>query len=159
MNEFKVLNGYEVKDEEARSMLSEIGTFTSDESLTGQTWIDGKPIYRKVVNFGPLFDNTDDLEKQVAHGITFDTIVRFDGFCRARATSETSGYYNIKNIPVIRTSVGVDDTDPESPVYYTLSVISNINSTYIHLDRAKSGSTDTLGTAYFIIEYTKPDTE
>lgn len=157
MSEFKNLNGFIVKDEEARSMLSEIGTFTSSESLTGQTWIDGKPIYRKVVNFGPLFDNNADLEKEVTHDITFDTIVRFDGFCRARTTG--TGYYNIKNIPVVRTSAGVDDTDPDSPVYFTMSVISNINSTNIHVERATSGSTDTLGTAYFIIEYTKPDSE
>lgn len=159
MNEFKILNGYEVKDEEARNMLSKIGTFSTEESLTGQKWIDDKPIYRKVINFGPLFDNIVDLEKQVAHGITFDTIVKFDGFCRARPTSESSGYYNIRNIPVVRTSVSVDDTDPDNPSYNTLSITSHIDNTYIHVDRVTSGLTDTLGTAYFIIEYTKPDIE
>lgn len=161
MNEFKVLNGYEVKDEEARSMLSEIGTFSSDETLTGQTWIDGKPIYRKVINFGPAFDNSADLEKEVSHGITWETITRFDGFARARSTVGVSGYYNIRNVPLVRTNVAeVTPTDPEEdPSLYTGSVLSFIDSTKIKLTREFSGTNDTLGLVYFIVEYTKLDTE
>lgn len=41
--------------------------YSTTEQLTGDTWIDGKPIYRKVINFGALPNNTS---KDVAHGIT-----------------------------------------------------------------------------------------
>lgn len=37
------------------------------ETLTDKTWVDGKPIYRKVVNFGSLPNATT---KNVAHGIS-----------------------------------------------------------------------------------------
>lgn len=46
-----------------------------DEVVIG-TWVDGKPIYRKVVDFGNLPNNE---VKYVAHGIeNLDTIIRFD---------------------------------------------------------------------------------
>lgn len=38
-----------------------------DEHRTGEIWIDNKPIFRKVVEFGALPNNTT---KNVAHGIT-----------------------------------------------------------------------------------------
>lgn len=41
--------------------------YSLSERLTGKYWIDGRPIYRKVVNFGALPNNTT---KSVAHGIT-----------------------------------------------------------------------------------------
>lgn len=44
-----------------------ITSFSTTEVNTGQTWIDGSPIYRKVVEFGALPNNTT---KVVAHGIT-----------------------------------------------------------------------------------------
>lgn len=43
------------------------GTYSTSEVLTGETWIDGKPIYRKVVDIGSLPNNAT---KTVAHGIT-----------------------------------------------------------------------------------------
>ena len=52
-------------------------SFSLSETDTGQVWIDGKKIYRKVVNFGGLPNNTT---KNVPHGIsgTF-TVVRLWG--------------------------------------------------------------------------------
>ena len=41
-------------------------SYSTDEVKTGGKWIDGKPIYRKVVNFGALPNATT---KKVAHGV------------------------------------------------------------------------------------------
>ena len=41
-------------------------SYSTDEVKTGGKWIDGKPIYRKVVNFGALVAGS----KTVAHGIS-----------------------------------------------------------------------------------------
>lgn len=41
--------------------------FSTTAHQTGQFWIDGKPIYRKVVDLGALPDTTT---KNVAHGLT-----------------------------------------------------------------------------------------
>ena len=40
--------------------------YSTTETVTNAKWIDGKPIYRKVVNFGTLPNAT---VKAVAHGI------------------------------------------------------------------------------------------
>jgi hypothetical protein len=40
--------------------------YSLNEVNTGKTWIDGRPIYRKVVDFGPLPNNTT---KTKPHGI------------------------------------------------------------------------------------------
>lgn len=42
-------------------------SYSLEEQLTGGTWIDGKPIYRKTINCGVLPNNTT---KNVPHGIT-----------------------------------------------------------------------------------------
>jgi len=59
---------------------SAIGTpysYSTDEIVTGDTWIDGKTIYRKVISFGTLPNATT---KNVAHGITGLTrVVEFSG--------------------------------------------------------------------------------
>ena len=41
--------------------------YSTDETLTGQKWIDGRPIYSKVIDIGALPDTTT---KSVAHNIT-----------------------------------------------------------------------------------------
>lgn len=41
--------------------------FTTSEALTGDTWINGKAIYRKTIDIGNLPNST---VKNVAHGIT-----------------------------------------------------------------------------------------
>lgn len=146
MNEFKVLNGYEVKDEEARSMLSEIGTFSSDETLTGQTWIDGKPIYRKIIDIGNLPDgslNPDEATtKEVEHEIDFETIVRLDGFVKSRATG--TGSKTVHNLPYLIAGNGDNGVE-----FY-------INATSVCVATKADRS---LMVGYCIVEYTKPDTE
>jgi hypothetical protein len=52
-------------------------SYSTSEQFTGAYWIDGKPIYRKVVNFGTL---PNAVEKSVSSGITnLDTVVDIRG--------------------------------------------------------------------------------
>ena len=54
--------------------------YSTDEHLTGVNWTDGKPIYRKVVNFGALPNATT---KNIAHGITgLDIVVSLEGVAK-----------------------------------------------------------------------------
>ena len=60
-------------------------SYSTDEVKTGGKWIDGKPIYRKVVNFGALVAGS----KAVAHGISnLGDIIHISGV--ARAANNTS---------------------------------------------------------------------
>lgn len=57
----------------------EAWTYSTEETNTGKTWIDGKPIYRKVVDFGALPNTTS---KTVAHGISnLSYITDLRGMC------------------------------------------------------------------------------
>ena len=47
--------------------LSELPPFKEEEVLTSERWIDGKPIYKKVIDFGNLPNNTT---KSVVHNIS-----------------------------------------------------------------------------------------
>ena len=54
--------------------------YSTTETKTNKVWIDGKPIYRKVVDFGVLPNNTT---KSVPHGITgYNSFVSISGFSR-----------------------------------------------------------------------------
>lgn len=56
-------------------------SYSLDEQLTGGTWIDGKPIYRKTVDCGALPNST---KKTVAHGINnIDWVVAIHGTAHA----------------------------------------------------------------------------
>lgn len=51
--------------------------YSTDEQRIG-TWVDGKPIYRKVVDFGALPNNTG---KYVAHNISnIENVIKLYGF-------------------------------------------------------------------------------
>ena len=52
--------------------------YSTTETLTNKVWIDGKPIYRKVIDFGALPNTTT---KTVAYNITnLDKFVRIEGY-------------------------------------------------------------------------------
>lgn len=53
------------------------GSYSTTEQVTPFTWIDGKPIYKKTVDFGALPNNTI---KHVNHGVAnMSRIVKIDG--------------------------------------------------------------------------------
>lgn len=64
------------------------GGYSTEETITGSTWVDGKTIYKKTISFGALPNATD---KTVAHGITnLGMVVKLEGV----ATNGTY-YYNL----------------------------------------------------------------
>lgn len=97
------------------------------------TWIDGKPLYRKVVNCGPLPNATS---KTIAHGIAnVDKFISIKG-C---ATATTDNYaITIPNV---------------SPSVLASNVSINANATNIFIGAGANRSEYTY--AYAILEYTK----
>ena len=54
MADFTKLNGYDVKDSQARSDISKLKNYSGQETDSGQVWFNGKPIYRKVFKFSNI---------------------------------------------------------------------------------------------------------
>lgn len=61
-----------------------ISHYSTTETSTGKTWIDGKAIYRKVIQFGAMSGNNRYTK---AHGISYDTIVSFNAIARNSTNS------------------------------------------------------------------------
>ena len=111
---------------------SEDNNYSTDEKLTGKYWIDGKPIYRKVIDFGPLPNTTT---KGVAHGIS--------------------------NLSQIITLYGISYS-PMNSSWYTVPAANSVSTYCFALwcDRTnvsvKTGDDRTYQTpTYIILEYTK----
>lgn len=113
--------------------LSNLGTYSESEVNTGKKWINNKPIYRKVVDFGNLPNATS---KSTAHGISnLGTIVKMDGFM-TNGTLSTILPVTIPDANYISYGVGVESIDT-----------TNIT--------VSTGTDRTSYTAFFIVEYTK----
>lgn len=66
--------------------INNMNTYSTTEKKIG-TWIDGKPLYRKVIDFGALPNAS---EKSVAHNISnIDKFVKIEGVCRGPSFSFT----------------------------------------------------------------------
>ena len=105
------------------------GNYSTTEQKTGQYWIDGKEIYRKVIDFGALPNAT---YKNVQHGISnLDTVVRQFGFTNINGT--------ILPIPA---------ANPDPQYSMTLQTTSSIVT-------VMTGTNRTSYNAIIILEYTK----
>jgi hypothetical protein len=110
------------------------GSYSTQETLTGETWIDGRPIFRKVIDFGYLPNAT---EKAVSTGLSNVQFIKLEGLARA-----SNGYY--------QTFPGV-----------SLSTFSNNVGVYINTSNqieqlvVATGSDRSGYYAYFILEYVK----
>ena len=71
-NENAVANAKTIKN-----YVDEKNTYSTSEKVVG-TWIDGKPIYRKIVDIGSLTNGT---QKVVNHNINIETPIRCSGIC------------------------------------------------------------------------------
>jgi hypothetical protein len=114
------------------SKTNNLSTYSSNEINTGATWIDGKPIYRKVVNTGQMPSNTT--AKYVATGI--------------------SGTVNvIKLYGMAKTSENFAITLPEAANGYIirLSFRGSDNNIQIQAQTDRSAYT----TSFVVVEYTK----
>ena len=82
-------------------------SYSLDEQLTGGTWVDGKPIYRKTINFGAL---TNAVEKRVSHGITnIDTVVNYYGTTSSNSKA-TMLLPHVSNSDVYSIAISLDAT-------------------------------------------------
>ena len=82
-----------------------LGSYSTTETVVG-TWIDGKPLYRKVIDFGTLPDNT---LKNVAHNISnLKQIVKLEGFA---GSNQNSGGITLPHATNSPTALFADDTN------------------------------------------------
>lgn len=109
-------------------------TYSTTETLTGDKWIDGKPIYRKVINFGTLPNKGG---KQVNHGVeNLDKFIKMWGFCY-----DLSNSYEANPLPYLN----IDSLG------YGAALMMTANKTiYI-----RDGYDLSRYTAYVVLEYTK----
>ena len=105
--------------------INNINTYSANETLTGETWINGKPIYRKVFN--------GNLGIPITHNIANANFIKIYGYYAG--SSE-----NVFPLPSIR------------PNYSTYACGIYVNNTQIIFD--KGGSLDN-NDCVIILEYTK----
>lgn len=111
-----------------------IDVYSTEEVKTNKVWIDEKPIYRKVVYFGDLPNNTS---KSIAHGISnLGYIIHWYGFCKGK-TKELQ-----RPVPF----PGISSTNDQAVRLYS-------NNTTLSI--ACVGDNSYYGDCYVTIEYTK----
>lgn len=87
------------------AQLNEERSYSTTEINTGKKWIDGKPIYRKVIDCGALPNNTT---KNVAHGINnLKKVIKSEGYSDNNAGTQIPIPY-VSGIPL---SIYVDTTN------------------------------------------------
>lgn len=99
--------------------INNINKYSTEETFTGQYWIDSKPIYRKVFNIGTL-PNT--AIKDTAHGLTNIEVKKIYGYSKRAndnfyvplpfSSENTSGYNITLSVlnDYIRIATGTDRT-------------------------------------------------
>jgi hypothetical protein len=104
-------------------------SYATTEQLTGGKWIDGKPIYRKVVDFGALPNAS---QKSVNHGISnLGQVIKCDVISTNGSSYWPLPYASLNSI--------------------ASQVTCQVNRTTVQIATGTNNSE----TAYFIIEYTK----
>lgn len=106
------------------------GNYSTSEVKTGKHWIDGKPIYRKVIDLGALPDAST---KAVNHGIT--NAAQF--ISATGIINQGGGQYTF--LPC-----------PNPTIEYTMAMW--VDGTKVSI---KTGDNRTSSTAYAFLEYTK----
>lgn len=107
------------------------GNYSTSEINTGFTWVDGKTIYKKTINFGTLPDTTT---KTMPHGITnLGTLISVEGAAKSTGGSpyfqlpinfpgtEATSIRAFVDSTDVRVGTGMDRTDYTAYVtlYYT----------------------------------------
>ena len=108
-------------------------SYSTNEVKTGGKWIDGKPIYRKVVNFGALPNAT--IKEVSFDNINADTFVKIEGIAMNNSGSAVT-------IPFADTSAA------------TQSITIFINSSSVSINTGATNRSD-YTKCYITIEYTK----
>ena len=108
-----------------------IDMYSLKETKTNKVWIDGKPIYRKVIDFGALPNNA---KKQVAHGI--QDVEMFVGGSAIATNGNTTFFLSLASPAAVTSNIYVIETAG------TIEIMTGND---------RSGFT----TCYVILEYTK----
>lgn len=108
-------------------------SYSTNEVKTGGKWIDGKPIYKKVVDFGALPNAT-------IKGVSFDNI-------------NADTFVKIEGIAMMNNSnaITIPFTDTTSA---TQSITIFVNSTSVSIDTGSTNRSD-YNKCYITLEYTK----
>lgn len=113
------------------SQISNLGNYSTTEHLTGKYWVDGKPIYRKVVDFGALPNNG---RKDVNHGI-----------------SSISSWVSIQGIAWESSKNAVPLPHVDTDNSYSIAIWSTPTAVIIKTSQNRSP----FASCYVILEYTK----
>jgi len=115
--------------------LNEQRSYSTEEHLTGKKWIDGKPIYRKVIDCGMLPNATS---KSTATGLTnIGTIISIKGIANTTDANTC--------VPIPYVSINANDTSLNIACYYANGNI--ILKTFIDMTVYTK--------SYVTLEYTK----
>lgn len=134
-------NNADIIDEELHN-LANANKYDVEEVKTGGIWLDGKPIYRKVIDFGAL---PTAGSKSVAHGITdIDTLTGFTAYMRGLS----GGTVDKTSLYMISPTYFVDDG--------STIVRTNVDGTNCNV-YATADLTASYGAVVFVLEYTKID--
>ena len=107
--------------------------YSTNETKLANKWIDGKPIYRKVVDFGAL-PNAD--AKTVAHNISnVDTFIYVNGV--AKKSDHTAIPVNYINPMAINNSIGLY-VDSTNVTIITTNDLRDYANTYVFLEYTKT---------------------
>ena len=105
--------------------------FSTTEIDTGQKWVDGKTIYRKVINFGAL---PNGVSKSMAHGIT-----NLDFIIFSYLTAKTGAGFRRQFVEGNLSSSGVDMGIDNSTVnFYTTWDFSNYPDSFWVIEYTKT---------------------
>ena len=121
-------------DDGVLSANNQVADYSTDEHATGEKWIDGKTIYRKVVDFGALPNNA---RKSVASGVTNEFIVKIYGI--AKSSNDYTTLPSAATNSIYTVTLGYDSTNHEI-VIYTATDMTGYNG-------------------YVVLEYTKTESE
>lgn len=128
-------------DNITNNSLPNLTEYSTDEVNTGKKWINDKPIYRKVINFGALPNASDKFVSLDINNL--DTIIFLYGLAK---DTLTGNYFPLPNA-----------TTAGSP-YLIDFAIANGNG-YTNAIRIRTQNDRTNFTAYIIVEYTKTTDE
>ena len=116
----KTLGEFTANQSTDTTIVLENSSYSTSEVKTSATWIDGKPIYKKTIDFGVLPNNNN---KKVPHGISnLGRIIRIEqsidnngsGFLEISSGNPNN---NIFNLYGTSTEIGVTVTDNRSGCY------------------------------------------
>lgn len=117
------------------------GIYSTEETRTGQTWIDGQPIYRKVVRTGRLAGAI----KTIAHGIAgMGTVVRLYGVATVQM-----GDGRLLRVGLPRVASSNDTATTDIRVHLVSLSVDGANVS------VSPGSSAKFDDSFVVVEYTK----